>query len=193
MNGDQLQHYGVKGMRWGVRKENRKDIRAENKKAFEIGKKATIYGKALNYGTKKTIKLEKKIDKAYEKDPSGNSKKLQKLTKEWNSNAKALRDIGQAYGSEHSKAQEHINQLIDKYGKENVKPINYKKYSNERMGDYNLVNEKVIKGHQYVTSILSEIAYILSPYGGIIVVPKNAYGRGKDVYKSRKRYYDKNN
>ena len=35
MNGDQLQHYGVKGMRWGVTKENRKDIRAENKKAFE--------------------------------------------------------------------------------------------------------------------------------------------------------------
>jgi len=56
----ELYHYGIKGQRWGVRrfqnedgsltaagrerysKEERKEIRAENKKAFALGKAATV-------------------------------------------------------------------------------------------------------------------------------------------------------
>ena len=37
----ELYHYGVIGIRWGVRKQTghtRKEIRADNKKAFDLGR-----------------------------------------------------------------------------------------------------------------------------------------------------------
>ena len=88
---NELYHYGVKGMRWGVvrvrqktgssrnltKSQMKREFKDDKKKAFENGREGTALGRAMVYGSKKLIKLEKKIDKAYEKDPNG-AKKVHK-------------------------------------------------------------------------------------------------------------------
>lgn len=198
---DELMHYGVLGMKWGVTKSQkfadksqmRKSIKQDNKKAFQIGKSATIYGKAMNYGAKKTINIEKKLDKAYAKDPKGSKKKTKKLYNKWVTNTKALSKVSSEYYRQHQTAKQHVDKLVKKYGKENVKNIRYKEHSNERMGKYKLMNERVASGKEYVSSILINIGsnalYLngVTPFG-VISVPKGSNTRGKELYKSTKRY-----
>ncbi len=89
----ELYHYGVKGMKWGIRryqnpdgsltpeakKRAKKEYKEDNKKAFELGKNATIYGNAAASSMRRTIKIENKASKQYEKDPEGLMKRTQRL------------------------------------------------------------------------------------------------------------------
>lgn len=197
MNQNELLHYGVVGMKWGVRKEKqlRKSIRDDNAKALKIGKNATVKGRAFVYGQNKTIKLEKKLDKYKEKHPYDNDKRTKKLMTKITSNYMALNDIGEQYKQEHSKAKQHVDELIKKYGKENVKDIKYKQYSNERIGTHNVMDERVITGKEWVTSAAvtaASSAIMLtgnSPFA-VLMAPKTADERGKTLYKNlQKTYY----
>ena len=205
MNKNELLHYGVIGMKWGVRKDKsmsysqkkqlRKSIRDDNAKAFEIGKNATVKGRALVYGQNKTIKLEKKLDKYKEKHLYDNDKRTKKLMTKITSNYMALKDIGESYKQEQSKAKQHVDELIKKYGKENVKDIKYKQYSNERIGTYNVMDERVITGMEWVTSAAvtaASSALMLTGNSPVAVLtsPKTADERGKSMYKNlQKTYY----
>lgn len=78
---DYLCHYGVRGIKWGIQRyqnpdgsltsEGRKKAKTEYKRdsetAFELGKNATLYGHATAKSMNRTIKIENKLAKQYEK------------------------------------------------------------------------------------------------------------------------------
>lgn len=203
---NELYHYGIQGMRWGIRrfqnsdgtrisKEERKSkinqYKKDKKEAFENGKNATIYAHALNKSMKKTFKSEKKLKKAYEKDPNGVEKSTKKKYDKVVDNYKTQDIINNAYDKAREKGENHCKELIKRYGRENVKPINYKNYNNEKMGDYKLMNERVISGKDWCSSAVKTLAIsaALSPAGfGYIEVPASGKMRGNSVYRSTKRY-----
>ena len=137
---NELYHYGIKGMKWGVRryqnpdgsltaagkKKARQEYKEDNEKAFELGKKATIYGNATAKSMNRTIKIENKLDKQYEKDPEGINRRTQALRKKWNASSKTSAQLAQAYAAARDLGEKHCKSLIDKYGKDAIVPIKYK-------------------------------------------------------------------
>lgn len=135
-----LQHYGVKGMKWGVRryqnadgsltsegrKRARQEYKEDNKNAYELGKSATIYGHAAAKSMKRTIRYENRADKSYEKDPSGLSRRTKFWRKRWDASSATTAQLSEMYRLDRGAAEKHYQALIDKYGKESVKSINYR-------------------------------------------------------------------
>lgn len=136
---NELYHYGVMGMKWGVRryrdangnltaagkKRAKQEYKADNKMAKELGKNATVYGHATAKSMKRTIKLENKLDKQYDKDPSGSKRKTQSLKKKWDASSKATSELAETYLRNRDAAEKHCDSLIKKYGKEAVSNIKY--------------------------------------------------------------------
>lgn len=137
---DYLAHYGIKGQKWGIRryqnengtltaagkKRAKQEYKSDNKEAFELGKNATIYGHAAAKSTARTIKIEKKLDKQYEKDPEGAKRRTQSLKKKWDASSATTLQLLENYNKYKDKAEQHCKSLIDKYGKEAVAEISYK-------------------------------------------------------------------
>lgn len=174
-NDNYLQHYGVKGQKWGVRRyrnadgsltkegkrKAKQEYKADNKKAFELGRNATIYGKAAVKSTNRTIKIENKLNKQYAKDPSGSSKKTQKLHKQWTASAKTTAELLSTYNKHRDTAKKHCDSLIKKYGKEAVTDIKYTD-TKLRKGEYSpktmkVMNEKTSKLSDYAKSGLATL------------------------------------
>ena len=136
----ELYHYGVKGQKWGVRryqnkdgsltsagkKKARQEYRSDNKMAFELGKNATISGHAAARSMNRTVRLENKLEKQYEKDPGGSVSRTQKLNKKWQASAKTTAQLVETYTKQKNAAEKHCKSLIDKYGREAVSSIKYK-------------------------------------------------------------------
>lgn len=192
---NELYHYGVKGMRWGVvrarqktgssgnltKSQMKREFKNDKKKAFENGREGTTIGRAMVYGSKKLIKLEKKIDKAYEKDPNGTKESTQKKVNKWEKDAKTLMQIGETYKNIHENSKKHVDELISKYGKDKVNPIKYKKFNNDRVGEYELMNERVASGKEWIKSLVVTASPL--PF---VMRPASANSRGKSLYKRAK-------
>lgn len=139
---DELCHYGVKGMKWGVRryrnadgtltaagrKQARMEYKKDNDKAFELGKVASIYGHASVASLSKVDKLSKKINKALEKDPDVSKNKTKNLRENLEIQVETTRKLDKEYTKYRDMAEAHCKRLIDKYGEEAVKPIRYKAF-----------------------------------------------------------------
>lgn len=134
----ELYHYGVKGMKWGIRryqnkngsltpagkKKARQEYKADNKQAYELGKGGTISGHAAARSMKRTIRLENKLDKRFEKEDFGSSTK--RLANKWLASTKTTEQLTATYTAYKNKAEQHCKSLIDKYGEEAVSSIKYK-------------------------------------------------------------------
>lgn len=134
---DSIAHYGVMGMKWGVRKQYaqshnmttrqlRKQIKADNKEAFRLGREATIADRTYAIAEHK---LKKALNKS-KKDTSSGKRLL-------NSARAAFTTSLAKANSEKARAamKAHRESLVKKYGDTKISQIKFNKYgqTNERV------------------------------------------------------------
>lgn len=115
--GDYICHYGVKGMKWGVRHE-------ENRKARALGRAATSLRYAESYSKHGLSSAQKK----YDKNPSNKNRWRLDVAKEVD------KRLSKAAKSSLDELNKHYESLVTKYGQEHVKDIRYDKKGN--INDY---------------------------------------------------------
>lgn len=200
----ELYHYGVKGMRWGIRRyqkadgsltpEGRKRAKAEykedNKTAFELGKRATLAGYAAAKSMKRTVKLENKLEKKYAKDPDAIKRSTQSLRKKWDASAMTTAQLTAQYKTAQEKAEKHCKSLVDKYGEEGVVTLAYKdikipkgKFSPET---FKTINEDVHSTGEYIAdAAISVGAAVASTLMGapvtVITYPRSASNMANQI------------
>lgn len=201
---NELYHYGVRGMKWGVRryqnadgtltsagkKKARQEYRADNKLAFELGKNATITGRATSRSIKRAVKLENKLDKQYEKDPEGIKRRTKSLNKRWQASSETTAQLSAMYKKNKALAEEHCKSLIDKYGDEAVTSIKYKevtlphgKYSPDK---FTRINERTNSLSDYAKTGAATLASIsVSTLLGspitLVFSPRTTYEKARDL------------
>lgn len=174
-NGE-LYHYGIKGQKWGVRRYQNKDgsltpagkkrakreYRADNKQAYELGKNATITGHATARSMKRTIRLENALDKRYAKDPEGQKRLTKALRRRWVASAETTAQLAATFAMDKTKAESHCKRLITKYGKEAVSSIKYKDIklpkSKHSPGKFTTINERTNNLSDYARAGAKSVA-----------------------------------
>lgn len=191
MNNEELMHYGVPGMKWGVIRW--KDKRAGNKLKRHLAadkrnmklrgrmasdaeqlydKEYKNYRKALSTPALTKKRKMRKVDKA--------TRELETVSK---SKEEALKEFHRAkriYEADAKKYQKHVSDMMDKYGPENVKSISTK---NVKMGKRHV--EEVIR-----TGItVADLPLVGGLYSGRTVSKKD-YADRHDITneKSSQRY-----
>jgi len=115
--GEYICHYGVKGMRWGVRHE-------ENKRARALGRAAT----SLRYADNISKRNLSSAQKRYDKKPSNKNRFKLTVAKE------VEKRLSKLAKSSLDELNDHYESLVKKYGQEHVKDIKYDKNGN--INDY---------------------------------------------------------
>ena len=141
-NEEYLMHYGVKGMKWGVRKRT-----PEEKTAYksDMNIRRHLESKAHDQGIwaqkyKKTnARVEKQLAKSMARDLTKPvdgtayiSKKTQKLTARHIQLQKDTDAITNLNRDTVNKLEKHIDSMIDKYSDRSIKSMSYKEKDGER-------------------------------------------------------------
>ncbi len=214
-NGE-LYHYGVKGMKWGIRryqnsdgtltsagkKRARQEYKEDNKTAFELGRNATITGHATAQSMKRTIKFENALDKRYEKDPEGQKFLTKAIRKRWEASATTTAELANTYMHFKNKAEAHCKSLVDKYGQEAVSSIKYKdkKLPNGKHSpdSFTTMNERTNNLSDYARAGAKSMGFsgVLSLMGAPVAVvfhPKSTFRKAWELENARYGYnYQKN-
>lgn len=143
---EELYHYGVKGMRWGVRryqnpdgtltaagrkqyrsdkKTLREEKRHENKIAETNQQKASLYGRASEISNKRALKAQKKYEVKLTKDVNSEKNSTKKAKLKADIANKTAKELNREYAKLAKKAENHVEKLKEKYGEKNVKNIKY--------------------------------------------------------------------
>lgn len=212
VNSDELCHYGVKGMKWGIRryqnadgtltaagkKKARQEYKKDNAEAFELGKNATVYGRATARSMKRTIRYENQLAKRYEKDPEATKFGTKFWNKRWHTSAATTAQLASMYTAAKSKAEAHCKSLIDKYGQEAVSSIKYKdvkmpkgKYSPDT---FKTMNERTNNLSDYAKAGAVSVATTgaLQLMGAPLIFLQRPTTTGEKAYRLEMAVYDKN-
>lgn len=173
LSNNELSHYGVLGMKWGVRKEKARlsgvsareytrQLKAENRKARLLGKQATIADRLSDYTDKKSSKI---INKNYKKK----SKDAQLATKAAIITQNRARQLRKEADYD---IKEHYAYLVKKYGGTNVSSI--------RRDAKGRVDEKVNIKQNYMRSFVYNALLVDHETKGVF--PKSKDRMVKDAY-----------
>ena len=101
-NENELYHYGVKGMKWGVRKSLRGNFGSDKRLGRELTRNAHYARDEYRAAIKKTKKYNTGENRAKER--------------KWK----------EQYKTEETMLKNHVNKMVKKYGNDRVKDIKYK-------------------------------------------------------------------
>ena len=216
---NELYHYGVKGMKWGIRryqnadgsltpagkKKAKQEYKADNDMAYKIGRAATIYGHATAKSLKRTAKLDYKLDKQYAKDPSGSKRRTRSLRDKREASAKTSAELKAKYLKLQDVAEKHCDSLIKKYGKEAVSEIKYKDkksgYGKYAPDSFKTMNEKTNNVSDYATAGVmtltsAAISAMMGARVSLIYTPTSTGGKARrvesDAYAENRRSQKEN-
>jgi hypothetical protein len=175
-------HYGVKGMRWGQhlfgkdytiggKTFSKKEVRADNKKAFEYGRSVTITGRAKVIADRKKEKLKNRVDRKPDST---------RLKNKYREASTVSARLNREYAADHNRVKQHVKELKRKYGGDNVKDLVYKKF-----GKRYVVNEPI---HSKAEKAFRAALMALAPVQmSAIILPTTKGGLG------RSKYFDERN
>lgn len=198
-----LEHYGVKGQKWGIRRfqnsdgtltsagkqrygkssnprrDIRKDVKADIEKAYKLGKRGTYLGYASIAADKRAASKKASYEKSLINDPAELKRStVNKRIKSEAANA-SKKEINTEYNKVLKEAKKDVERLKKKYGKEAVNDLVYNKKTGK-------LNEKTMNGKEVAGYVLANAASLtIGNLAHLPVVPvyyrKPAVGVGNQM------------